>query len=123
MSVISAAANLLPKSQLFKMFQNGLTKRAGFEPSDANIFIDYTSDKFTLKIWSVKENKQAEKTKPVTEFSDMSGFLLSKVKSKLKADSIDAIDLTVNFAEKNSKAIVYFQKNNEALCEEINEVF
>ncbi len=98
---------LMPKGALVRHVQKVFSKRAGLKIIKADIFIDYPQGVFNLIIYGEGNYKNSRKGL-VSEYSDISEILLEKVKGKIKAQSINLIDLKIDFETTKFGTDVYY---------------
>ncbi len=122
MSFKTRLAMAMPKNQLMKTVQKKLSRDSKFHVTNANVFIDYVKNEFTLRIIGAEEtlSRKAE----VTEYSDMNEILIAKINEKIKAKKMNMVDVRIDFENHITEADVYYiDENNERLTFTIESLF
>jgi hypothetical protein len=122
MSIQAKAISMLPKGAILKIVKMQFEKKVDFSVDYASITIDYVNNKFSLKLKG--ENKEVTKSDKVTEFTDFSDILLSKVTDRLKAKKIDVINIEVFFDKKETSTTVFYISLDNEMCRSLyNDLF
>lgn len=103
------------RNLILKRVNKSFTKNAGFPVAFSKIDIDFEKNVFVAECENLQRNKKQRDKKKVSDYSDLSQMLLSKIKDRIKADCIDRAILTISFDDKKIDTDVFYQAGGEML--------